>query len=117
MAYPLGVSSSLHYLEPLDSLGGSWYARRRSFFAIRREVTPMAVSPWLTGWLERNRRHRTIDDGQTFVCPHGDHHAIRTVRYDSRKRWIHCPFCKRPLGTPQPVEGDKVDSANRQWVA
>jgi hypothetical protein len=52
------------------------------------------VAEWLKEWMEKNRKHRTINEGRTLVCPVG----IKMIDIETPERYQYCPLCGARLG-------------------
>jgi len=52
------------------------------------------VADWLKEWMKKNKKHRTINEGNTLVCPQ----ALEMLDIRIAKRYRYCPLCGAELG-------------------
>lgn len=64
------------------------------------------VAEWLKEWIEKNKRHRTINAGRTLVCPT----KMFTLDVIGVVRFHCCPLCGTELG---PIGGE--ENYNYSW--
>ncbi|KPJ56857.1 hypothetical protein AMJ49_03530 [Parcubacteria bacterium DG_74_2] len=53
------------------------------------------VAEWLKEWMEKNKRHRTINAARTLVCPK----QMFTIDVFEVVRFHYCPLCGTKLGS------------------
>ena len=65
------------------------------------------MAEWLKEWIAKNRKHRTMGQGGTLVCPK----QMDLIDIHSKERLNFCPLCGENLGKPTKIK----DYADIYW--